>query len=377
MRAGVPGTTGVQWSQNRVSFSVKKSLSGKKKNTAQVQIYNLNAQSISLFQNSDTIVQLYAGYNVPKLLFQGNIVRGGATVEMSEATRICKLELSDGSRKLQRARLAVTFAAGVRLSQVLAKVTEETGLPTGVVDIEDDYVFENGLALNTTVDRAMDRLASIAGADWSVQDEKLQMLGTKNATSETVLKFTSKNGNLLRVARQDKGKVEVTTLIDGSMRPGRRFVVEDSPTLNGIFKCQDVSFKGDSGWDNDFVMKIVAKPWQDPATVAKANTTAHGFANDSGAIGYAEELYDTIRGKKGLFELFTDAKAYALSGDTGLTNLKVANPTGTKDSGGLGVFLIKFPTDQWGVWGSRLDANKARAADPRIVVFAGTGQLAP
>lgn len=257
LEAGVPGTQGLRWTENRIAFKVEKKVT-KTTNEAQIELFNPNEQSVAAFQAPGVIVRLFAGYEFPKQIFQGDPINNGVNLERSSEDRVLKIEAQDGGRLLESAQVNETFTTATDLSQVLQRLSDNFGFEVGNLRGAENIEFPNGINLNGKMDLVLDRLGSMSNADWSIQDGALQMVKDNGDTGEPAVLFSTQNGNLKSVVRKDKGKIEMTAVLEGSIKPGRRFVVE-SESINGIFKAQDVSFNGDN-WSSDFDVKAIGRP---------------------------------------------------------------------------------------------------------------------
>lgn len=262
---------GKEFKDFRISFKVSKT-SDDKPNKTTIQLYNPNPDTISSVQDRSAIVRLFAGYDVPIMLASGNPIKDGVNIERNGPDRVLQLEIHDGGYRLSNVRLDLNLSKNTKLTQALKAVSQESGLGLGFIDDVDDVDLPYGMRLEGSPAQVLNRIAQMSGADFSVQDGSIQVLKPGNDTGEPAVLFSTKNGNLLRVARKEKGRVEVTAMLEGSIRPGRRFVVQ-SEYINGIFKAIDVEHSGDN-YDNNFTTRITAHPWVQAPPAAKAGVVA-------------------------------------------------------------------------------------------------------
>lgn len=268
---GPLSATGKKFREHRISFQVKKTADGKP-NKATIQLYNPSPDTVSLVQDRAVTVQLFAGYDFPWMIFRGNPIKDGINIERGGPDRVLRMELQDGGRKLATARLDLNLSTNTTLKQALNLVAEQSGLGVGFVEDVDDFDFPYGMRLEGSPKDVLERIATISGADFSVQDGAIQIVKEGNDTGEPAVLFSTQNGNLLKVMRKEKGRIDMTAMLEGSIRPGRRFVVE-SELINGIFKAIDVEHKGDL-WDNTFETRVTARPWKQPSPEAGKGTVA-------------------------------------------------------------------------------------------------------
>lgn len=229
-------------------------------NKARVEIYNLTEDSAAACQQDEAIVRVLAGYGTPALIFSGDIDR--AVRERRGPDRVTVIEATDTGRKFRAARIAKSFAAQVTLRQVLTELAAAAGLPLGPIGNLGETVVTQGLVLVGPVRDVLDRVAAIAGADWSLQDGQIVLLGPGEDTGELAVDLGPDSGLVgspapVRDAQHREQGLDVTALLQPAIRPGRRFRLR-SDAYTGIYRCDQVQHTGDS-WGGDFYSKIRAR----------------------------------------------------------------------------------------------------------------------
>lgn len=257
LQLGTEGETGKSFRDLRVGFNVKMSRSSTP-NTATIKAYNVNAGTVALLQQPRAVARLLVGYDTPQLIFTGNPVKNGVTLERQGPDRILTIEAADGGRAWQEARVSIAFATETTLRQVYDEVARQMGLPAGTIRVSEDVVFSQGLTLSGPARDVMDRIARSTSSDVFIRDGVLQLVGTGEDTGEQAVVFSTKTGNLIGAPSRKDAGVEVTALIAPALRPGRKFVVE-SADINGVFVAGDVEFDGDSGFAQPFYVKTTGK----------------------------------------------------------------------------------------------------------------------
>jgi hypothetical protein len=255
VEVGLPGQPGRAWEGLRVGFTVKKS-DGRTPNKAEITIYNLTADSSAAFQQKNAVVRLLAGYGAPSELFMGDIDR--AIRNASGVDSVTKVEAADGGRKFRQAWISKTFAAGTTSDQVLRELATAAGLSLGYVSPLPTVHLTSGLTLNGSVKDSLDVLVKTVGADWSIQDGELQVLLPTATTGEEAVVISPDTGLIGSPVRTKDG-IEVVSLLQPTLRPGRRFQLT-SRDFKGIYRAKYVEHTGDSGWEYDFYTKITATP---------------------------------------------------------------------------------------------------------------------
>ncbi|MFB6371632.1 MAG: hypothetical protein ABEN55_00620 [Bradymonadaceae bacterium] len=256
VQIGRPDEDGREFRDLRINFDVKHTLS-RSPNEATIKIWNPSPNSIAHAQRDDTVVRLFAGYETPRLLFTGHPKGGGVKLRHEPPDKVLEIDALDGGRKLANARVNVSFGQKVGAEKIVEEMADELDVPRGVIDIPNEFELEQGGTFVGPVRDVMDRIATSVGADFSIQNGTLQLLDKDGDTGVEVSSYSYENGTLLAINRKDKG-VEVKTTLDGTVRPGDRFDV-DEDELGGIYKARDVRFKGDSGYADDFVNTMTAR----------------------------------------------------------------------------------------------------------------------
>jgi hypothetical protein len=259
---GPEGGTGVRLADLRVGFRVEHKAS-KAANTARIRVWNPSPTSIGLLRAPLAAIRLLVGYGQPRLIFQGPPVKGGIEVKTDGPDRVLEVDAADGGRAYASTFLQLSFATGSTFGQVLTQVLAQTQWARGFVDPAVETVsLPHGLVLTGRPAEALDRLAAAvppAGADWFVRDNAVYVVRRGQSTPEVAPLLSSTQGNLIGSPTVDKDGVKVTALIDATMRPGMAFVVA-SAAVSGTYIARDVTFEGDSGWDQAFYMKVSGKP---------------------------------------------------------------------------------------------------------------------
>lgn len=255
---GQEGGEGKSFSGFRVSFDVKSSTSSTP-NKAVIEAYNLNAATLAMVQAPRAVVEVWAGYDVPRLIFRGNPTKDGVRREWRGRDSVLHIEAQDGGRAYKEARVNVAFSTPTTLEQVFDAVAAQLGLPLGTVRVPSGVTFPQGITLAGPAREVLDRLAASNVSEWYIRDGALQFLGAGDNTGEQAIVFSAEAGNLVgSPSPKDKG-IEVTGLLAPSLRPGKVFKVE-SRDYTGFYTATDVTFRGDSGWEKPFYVVATGIP---------------------------------------------------------------------------------------------------------------------
>lgn len=257
LQIGQAGTTGRSITGLSARFRVSMSRSTEP-NRATIIVTNLAPTSRALLQEDGCVVQLIAGYDVPRMLFQGNPVKGGVRSERRGPDRITTIEAEDGGREIREAFISVSFATETTLRQVLDEVGSQLGLPEGTIRVDTSYRFPHGVSLQGQVSDVLDRVAQISGAGWFIRDGTLQIVADDEDTGETAVVFSVDQGNLIGSPTPTDDGIEIVGLLEPSIRPGRLFQVQ-SEDYDGVYIADEVEFVGGVR-DSAFYVKVRGVP---------------------------------------------------------------------------------------------------------------------
>ena len=258
LRLGPEGGTGREFQGFRIVFDVKMTKASSP-NAATIEAYNLAAASVALAQTADAVVELFVGYDVPRLIFRGSPVRNGVRLDRRGPDRVLRIEAQDGGRAYAEGRVSVSFAAQTTITQAFTAISEQLGLPLGVVRLPAGVVFPRSLSLVGPARDVLDRLAEATGSEWYIRDGALQFLEAGGDTGEQAVVFSADAGNLVGSPAPTDDGIEVRALLAPSMRPGKVFEVQ-SEDYRGQYVAGDVAFRGDSGWDQPFYVTVQGTP---------------------------------------------------------------------------------------------------------------------
>lgn len=260
------GADVVEITDLRFTFEAKKTL-GKEPNTLKLTIYNLSEQLRSSMQGKTLRVTLSAGYeNTESILFVGNSRHVDSKTE--GADWITTIQCGDGERGYKHGRVNDSFRAGVSVVSVLQKVADGMQLDsTQVVGVEGlrgrQYV--GGYVAHGRAALQLDKILKGFGYEWSIQDGKLQVLRPESATAETIVSLDAGSGLVGSptmntpsptqhldpftnkvVSSGGRPTVKAKSLLQPSIRPGRRVEIDSTTGIRGIFKVTEVTHTGDT-----------------------------------------------------------------------------------------------------------------------------------
>lgn len=255
IQVGKPGNPGKSWTDLRVDFRVKHQ-SGRNPNSAKIEVYNWGDDTISLLERGDAVVRLLAGYSVPSILFAGEPRRNGVTVKDDGPDTVTKIEADDGGRAFKNSRLSVSYGNPTNVQKLVETAASQLGLPRGQIQVPENPELSQGVSLEGPTRNVLDRIAEMAGAEWSIQDRRLRLIEKGGDTGREVAKLSADGGTLIgRPQKKDNGAV-IKTFLKPEMRPKDRFVVEDD-RYGGTWRAEKLTHEG-SKWTDKFHTNIKA-----------------------------------------------------------------------------------------------------------------------
>lgn len=246
-----------------IDFTVRKTAK-KGPNTASIQLYNPSREEAlyAMFRDREYRVRLFAGYGDNLgLLFEGNPVKNGIEVIRQGPDRILKIEANDCLRKYQTTRVRFKIKGTTTLGEVLDRAVDQIGLPRGVIDVDRSQTLA-GFRASGPVEDVLDRIAGLAGADWTFLNGKLELVKRSGAQERTGPLYSTAARNVYGWPSKRKDGISVVTQLDARMSPHRGFLLEmEEGYYNGAWRAKDVTHSGSTrgrAWEN----RLEAKRWR-------------------------------------------------------------------------------------------------------------------
>lgn len=277
LTVGPKNGTGLQIRRLRCSFFVEKTLE-KTPNSARIQVYNLSSDSRSFIESKNNFVILEAGYGrwvtqpitrqetfegVLKTIFLGDLAK--VRTERNGPDIITTLQCGDGENAYAVANINASLTPGVKVGQVLTTILNTMGLNKGeILGLNEQDVYRQGVTLSGPARDQLDLITRKQGVEWSIQDDKLQILPPSIGSQQEVVLLNSTSGligtpfkdkivnqNILKKKDGENATsgIECTSLLNAEIRPGR-FVRVESSFVTGNFKVTKVRHEGDNYGDN-------------------------------------------------------------------------------------------------------------------------------
>ena len=243
-----------------VKFSIERSLR-KEPNTCDLLVWNLNDNNrANIALADDLAVRIDAGHTDHiGTIFQAKVRKRHSTWVRPDW--ITTIEAGDGERAMQQSRINKSYAKGTKLETVLKDVAESMGIGLGnlkkrlsegvsLADIADE--FTNGITVSGNSYKELQQLANSADMQVSIQNEVLQILRKGAALSDFSVKLNHNTGMIGSPAIGEKGVLEVRSLLNPDIVPGRQIELE-SVSANGRFVAYKCVYTGDLSSDEWYV----------------------------------------------------------------------------------------------------------------------------
>lgn len=249
----------------KITFDIEKD-DKSNANKGKFIVYNLNPESIELFQSENAQIIFSAGYKglgdddpLVEACFQGDITK--AIPSTQGVNRVLTIEAGDAEDSLKDTSVNKSWGPKTAIKTIISDVAKSFGLPLSN-NSSIDAKAASGLALSGKAKNALDVLALNHGLKWSVQNGELFVYDTDADTSEDVIilkpstGLISANKKISKDVGENPDSIEFTGLLNPRIRPGRVIEV-DGVYISGQYVVSKVQVTGDTH-DGHFILKGVA-----------------------------------------------------------------------------------------------------------------------
>lgn len=228
----------------RTAFSISKGKTGKA-NKSTVTLHNLSEDSRNFIEKSGTTVILEAGYQDRlSIIFVGDIKKVVTSRKGPEV--LTTIESGDGETQITNAHIELSLGPGATDEQIINAAVAALGLPTGVIKGLPDTANQTGFAFSGRAGELLDQMTEKSGLEWSVQTGALQIMPEDENTGETAVLLSSNTGLLGLPNKKDDG-LEINSLLNPELRPGRLVRVESKLLIGpNLYKATTVEHEGDT-----------------------------------------------------------------------------------------------------------------------------------
>lgn len=249
----------------RVVFDVERYASDTARNTATIDIYNLNPTQRAMIKRSGDAVILRAGYAKDKglmVVFVGEITL--CTVTKPQPDVLLRLQCGDGVTALNQTRMSSSYGPGTGAKQILRDaisalpISFGAGANTAAMDQVEDEKFDNGYVADGLATKTISDMTDKLGLEWSVQDGKFQIVKRGGTEQKTAYVLTPQSGligsperRLDILKKDDKGRTKpgwiVKSVLLPDIYPTCKISVECAEIAKGsYFRVEKVTHRGDT-----------------------------------------------------------------------------------------------------------------------------------
>ena len=230
-------------------------------NKASIQVYNLAPDTRDLLKRPKCTVTLSAGYGMildPGTSTAEIAIQGDAYKSFTVKTGpdyVTTIEIGDGQTAYQNSTVNESYSEGATGTSVIGSLISAMGLKTGEVSGADSIQYAGSLVLSGNARDAMDDVTEKGDLEWSIQDGAVQVIPVNKFNSLEAVLLNSNTGLVgspnLTGFNSSKGKsaastgIEFTSLLQPSLKPGRRVRVE-SKFVTGVYVVRKVNIDGDT-----------------------------------------------------------------------------------------------------------------------------------
>lgn len=241
----------------KVVFKIVKSLKPEP-NTCEITVHNLNESSRSEFAKMPLRIRLDGGYDGRfERVFEGDLRWSKSKHDGTEW--LTRLECGDGDRAFRFATISKAFRPGADPKVLIGEVAKTMGLevPSNVAQAKALVnKFASGVSLDGNSRDEMTKLLKRSGMGWSVQDGRLQILGTEALEGTAfVISGNAETGDETGMigapeisAPAKPGALPTLKLkhtLFPELTPGRKISLR-SAAIQGLFRITQLTHVGDT-----------------------------------------------------------------------------------------------------------------------------------
>lgn len=256
-------------SKNRVVFKVSKTHTAKD-NIAEIEIYNLNENSRSLFSDVSNFIIIEAGYSEfegLKTIFVGNITE--FQIIKVDAYIITKITALDGHNAVSGKVFSKSYKEGTPPKNIIEDVLNGIGLPKKFSKKASELLnkknpsYNNGIAFSGNSKQVLNEITEYLNLSWSIQNNVVKITSV-NATDDSDVIVLNENSGLIgspirlnEISKKVKKKgYEVVSLLRGDFEPTKPIIIESEFVKRSSFLTEEVVHSGDTE-GNDWHSKLI------------------------------------------------------------------------------------------------------------------------
>lgn len=230
VQAGKIGEPGIQVTNLRVTFNIKKTSRSDSYNTASVVIYNLNSDSrdgiaalnYTDLKDASNILTVRAGYEaLEKTIYVGNISL--VNIELKRPDAITTIEASDGYIAMNQLRIgtvppsgiggipAFTYGKQTSAKKVLHDILKISGLTVKYnINSIPDRLYANGFSFIGMGKVLLDNVCNYLGLEWSIQNNCIKLFPVDTSDGISIVSLSPTCGLIGSPERSNIDNKELT-----------------------------------------------------------------------------------------------------------------------------------------------------------------------
>jgi len=246
----------------QITFDISKSSSNKDRtNSAAIEIYNLDEDSLAVLDKQFIAADFSAGYyntNIQRL-FAGEVAQ--VTTRQDGPDLVTQIKMGAGYSALNYSTLNDTVPAGKQKKAVLETIRKKiVGINRGVYSGTNcNSPLISGYSLTGTPKAALNKLCSANGMEYNIDNDVLYVMdagGTYTENTNRALLISPDTG-LLDLAYKVSGEgirktpdpakqagIQFKSLLNADLIPGCLIKLEQGNSLDGFYKLESVRFSG-------------------------------------------------------------------------------------------------------------------------------------
>lgn len=267
--AGVAGQPGMEIGEEtdagralHIKFELEKT-DVSSNNTGTISIWNLNDAHVSILEQKDCMIALYAGYgNTKPLIFSGNVIQPSTTME--QADRKTDIDVVDGRVAIRDTYVSLSYVGDVPLQTIIQDCITQMGITciygAAAAAIIAAARLPLGYAYIGAAADCLTQLCSAYNIRWCIQNGVCQVHAPNEAVSQRAYILSEETG-LIGVPKRIAIGAESTTTDTASQATIYGYEVEyflngaigvndlvqlRSKKASGIFRVKNIKISGDN-----------------------------------------------------------------------------------------------------------------------------------
>ena len=232
-------------------------------NTGTISIWNLNDEHVSVLEQKDCMIALYAGYGDTKpLIFSGNVTNPETAMESTD--RKTDLDVVDGRVAIRDTYLSLSYVGETLLQTIYGDCINQMGITCiysqGAAVLLAATKLPLGYAFIGTAADCLTQLCNAYGLKWSIQNGVCQVLLAAEPISQQAYLLSEETGLIgvpKRVAMSAESTVqgssdsktvygyEVEYFLNGAINVSD-LVQLQSAKVSGYFRVKNIQISGDN-----------------------------------------------------------------------------------------------------------------------------------